>query len=380
MYQKKKKLKWYLINRFLVIMLAIYVSGEMINMLYRSVIFPFLVSFLNDQQIQVTGKSNVFFFMIQMLLYFVSSLLPHGAAEWVQYRLSLGMGEALQINIDSPLYSGRWSILLRIMFIAVFLFLLGIRMLPYAAGAVWYCWIVTGQVNHLLEEEKEHQLDYERKRNLLLSDIAHDIKTPITTICGYSKALAEGVVQEEKRQTYLDTIYSKSMRMDELVTLLFEYVKLGSEGYVLDRQPCNLAELLRECVALVYAEFEEGRMDVVLEIPEENVPYEIDRLQMSRAISNLLTNAARYGKAGGRVLVRLQDEVITVADDGEPIDPAFAEHIFEPFARGDKARSTKGGTGLGLGIAAQIVKMHGGRLELDSHCEEGYTKAFKIHL
>lgn len=380
MYMQKKKLKWYLINRFLVIMLAIYVSGEMINMLYRSVIFPFLVSFLNDQQIQVTGKSNVFFFMIQMLLYFVSSLLPHGAAEWVQYRLSLGMGEALQINIDSPLYSGRWSILLRIMFIAVFLFLLGIRMLPYVAGAVWYCWIVTGQVNHLLEEEKEHQLDYERKRNLLLSDIAHDIKTPITTICGYSKALAEGVVQEEKRQTYLDTIYSKSMRMDELVTLLFEYVKLGSEGYVLDRQPCNLAEVLRECVALVYAEFEEGRMDVVLEIPEENVPYEIDRLQMSRAISNLLTNAARYGKAGGRVLVRLQDEVITVADDGEPIDPAFAEHIFEPFARGDKARSTKGGTGLGLGIAAQIVKMHGGRLELDSHCEEGYTKAFRIHL
>lgn len=380
MYMQKKKLKWYLINRFLVIMLAIYVSGEMINMLYRSVIFPFLVSFLNDQQIQVTGKSNVFFFMIQMLLYFVSSLLPHGAAEWVQYRLSLGMGEALQINIDSPLYSGRWSILLRIMFIAVFLFLLGIRMLPYVAGAVWYCWIVTGQVNHLLEEEKEHQLDYERKRNLLLSDIAHDIKTPITTICGYSKALAEGVVQEEKRQTYLDTIYSKSMRMDELVTLLFEYVKLGSEGYVLDRQPCNLAEVLRECVALVYAEFEEDRMDVVLEIPEENVPYEIDRLQMSRAISNLLTNAARYGKAGGRVLVRLQDEVITVADDGEPIDPAFAEHIFEPFARGDKARSTKGGTGLGLGIAAQIVKMHGGRLELDSHCEEGYTKAFRIHL
>lgn len=380
MYMQKKKLKWYLINRFLVIMLVIYVSGEMINMLYRSVIFPFLVSFLNDQQIQVTGKSNVFFFMIQMLLYFVSSLLPHGAAEWVQYRLSLGMGEALQINIDSPLYSGRWSILLRIMFIAVFLFLLGIRMLPYVAGAVWYCWIVTGQVNHLLEEEKEHQLDYERKRNLLLSDIAHDIKTPITTICGYSKALAEGVVQEEKRQTYLDAIYSKSMRMDELVTLLFEYVKLGSEGYVLDRQPCNLAEVLRECVALVYAEFEEGRMDVVLEIPEENVPYEIDRLQMSRAISNLLTNAARYGKAGGRVLVRLQDEVITVADDGEPIDPAFAEHIFEPFARGDKARSTKGGTGLGLGIAAQIVKMHGGRLELDSHCEEGYTKAFRIHL
>lgn len=270
--------------------------------------------------------------------------------------------------------------MLRIMFIAVFLFMLGVRLLPYAVGAVWYYRIVTVRVNQLLEEEKEHQLDYERKRNLLLSDIAHDIKTPITTICGYSKALSEGVVQEEKRQAYLDTIYNKSMRMDELVTLLFEYVKLGSEGYVLDRQPCNLAELLRECVALVYADFEEKGMEVVLEIPEENVSYEIDRLQMGRAIGNLLSNAVRYGRTGGRVLVRLQDEVITVADDGEQIDPVFAEHIFEPFARGDKARTTKGGTGLGLGIAFQIVKMHGGRLELDCHCGEDYTKAFKIRL
>lgn len=377
---QKKRLKWYFINRFLIILLAIYVSGELISMLYRGVIFPFLIGFLNDQQIQITGKSNVFSFIIQMLLYFVVSFLPHGAAEWVQYRLSMGMGEALQININSPLYGGRWSILLRMMLIAVFLFLLGVRLLPYAAGAIWYYRIVTIRVNQLLEEEKEHQLEYERKRNLLLSDIAHDIKTPITTICGYSKALAEGVVQEERRQAYLDTIYSKSMRMDELVTLLFEYVKLGSEGYMLDRKPCNLAELLRECVALVYADFEGRGMEVVLEIPEENVSYEIDRLQMSRAIGNLLTNAARYGRKGGRVLVRLQDEVITVADDGEQIDSVLAEHIFEPFARGDKARSTKGGTGLGLGIASQIVKMHGGRLELDCRCGEGYTKAFRIHL
>ena len=193
MHMQKKKLKWYLINRFLIIMLTIYVSGELISMLYRSVIFPFFIGFMNDQQIQITGQSNIFVFIIQMLLYFAASLFPHGAAEWIQHRLSMGMGEALQININSPLYSGRWSILLRIMFIAVFLFMLGVRLLPYAVGAVWYYRIVTVRVNQLLEEEKEHQLDYERKRNLLLSDIAHDIKTPITTICGYSKALSEEI-------------------------------------------------------------------------------------------------------------------------------------------------------------------------------------------
>ena len=275
----KKALKWYLIQRFLIIMLAIYVSGEMISLLYRRVLFPLLGMVLDYQQVQITGSGNIFVFIIQMLLYFVAELLPHGAAEWIQYGLTRGMGDALQIHINSPLYSGRWGILLRILLIMVFLFLLGFSLLPYVAGALWYYKIVTVKVNELLEEEKEHQLTYERKRNLLLSDIAHDIKTPITTICGYSKALAEGMVQEEKQQTYLDTIYTKSLRMDELVTLLFEYVKLGSEGYVLNRQPADLAELLRENVAVLYEEFEDKEMELLLDIPEQPVMYEMDRLQ-----------------------------------------------------------------------------------------------------
>lgn len=377
---QKKALKWYLVKMFLIIMLVIYVSGELINVLYRSVVFPFLESVLDYQQVQITGKGNLFVFMIQMLLYFVAALLPRGAAEWIQHGLFLGMGETLEININSPLYSGQWGIILRILLIAVFLFLLGVSLLPYVVGALWYYRVVTVKVNEILEEEKEHQKLYERKRNLLLSDIAHDIRTPITTICGYSRALMEGVVTEDRRQTYLETIYAKSMQMNELVTLLFEYVKLGSEGYALKKEAGNLAELLRESVALVYDEFEQKGMEVILEIPEENIPYEMDRLQMGRAIGNLLTNAARYGRKDGRVLVRLKENTITVAEDGEQIDPEFAEHIFEPFARGDKARTTKGGTGLGLGIAAQIVKMHGGRLELDCHCKEEYTKAFRIRL
>lgn len=214
----------------------------------------------------------------------------------------------------------------------------------------------------------------------MLSDIAHDIKTPITTICGYSKALSEGVVGEKDRQSYLDAIYAKAMRMDELITLLFEYVKLESEGFTLHREPGDLAELTREMAALLYADFEDREMELVLEIPEEKVPFEMDRLQLGRAVTNLLTNAVRYGKAGGRVLVRLQEYELTVADEGEPVDPEFAAHIFEPFARGDKARSSKGGSGLGLGIAQRIVEMHGGKLVLNQNFGEGYTKAFQIRL
>ncbi len=77
-------------------------------------------------------------------------------------------------------------------------------------------------------------------------------------------------------------------------------------------------------------------------------------------------------------MVRLEDYEITVADDGEPIAPDFAEHIFEPFTRADRARTSEGGSGLGLGIAKKIVEMHGGRLVLNQRFGEGYTKAFQI--
>ena len=170
------------------------------------------------------------------------------------------------------------------------------------------------------------------------------------------------------------------MRIDALISLLFEYVKLGSEGYELHREQGDLAELLREMTALLYTDFEERQMTLVLEVPEEEVFLEMDRVQMGRAITNLLTNAVRYGKKGGRVLVRLSEYEITVADEGEPVDPAFAEHIFEPFTRADKTRSSQGGSGLGLGIAYKIVEMHGGRLILNQTFGEGYTKAFQIRL
>lgn len=122
------------------------------------------------------------------------------------------------------------------------------------------------------------------------------------------------------------------------------------------------------------------KMELKIEIPEEPIPYCMDKVQMSRAITNLLTNAVRYGREGGKALVRLEEYTITVADDGMEIEQEFAKHIFEPFSRADRARSTKGGSGLGLSIASKIVQMHGGELKLDCDYGHGYTKAFQIVL
>ena len=165
-----------------------------------------------------------------------------------------------------------------------------------------------------------------------------------------------------------------------MITLLFEYVKLDSEGYALHKKAGDLAELLRETVAAFYTDFEERRIALTIDIPETPIPCEMDSPQMRRAVTNLLTNALRYGKESGNVLVRLKNHTITVADDGLPIDPDFAKRIFEPFSREDQTRATKEGNGLGLSISAKIVQMHGGVLSLNSAFGEGYTKAFQIKM
>lgn len=378
--EKTKALRWFLIERFLLIMAGIYISGELISMLYRGVVFPILFGVLKQQQIEITNQTGTIGFLLQVLLYYAADFLPNGPGGVLRGMVSNSLSESWQISIHSVMASGIvGEILGKVLLLLLFMMLL-VSLLPYMVGAFLYYKIVTNKVNELLERDKEQRRQFDRKRNLLLSDIAHDIKTPITTICGYSRALADGVVTEEKQQEYLDAIYAKSMRMSDLITLLFEYVKLDSEGYALQKEEGDFAELVRENIALLYADFEEKDMQVDIRVPENPVPYEMDKLQMGRAVTNLLTNAIRYGRQGGKVLIQLEEGVLTVADDGMEIEPEFAEHIFEPFSRADKARSTKGGSGLGLSISAKVVQMHGGSLELHTDYGKGYTKAFMIRL
>ena len=357
----RKTLRWFLIKRFLLIMFFIYVSEEAIGILYEKLTLG-IADILSDLQISISGGGSPISFTLQTLLYALATLLPGTVSGYVQGTISKLMGDSLRIAV-----------------IMILLVMLLISLLPWMIGAFYYYCAVTKKVNELMEEEKAQQVAYDRQRNLLLSDIAHDIKTPLTTLCGYSKALSDGVVkEEEKRREYLAAIYNKSRRMDELISLLFEYVKMDSSGFELHREEGDLGELVRECTAALYTDFEEKDISLVIDISEESMPCLMDKIQMARAVTNLLNNSIRYGKAGGRVLVRLEDYCLTVADDGMAIDREFAKHIFEPFRRADKARCSTGGSGLGLSIAHKIVEMHGGELCVRLEYGQGYTKAFQI--
>lgn len=384
-------LKWFLIRHFLFIMLFIFISEELLNMLYRIWIGPFLIDTMRIELLSVTpDDGSMMLLMLKMLFLSASSLFPSNISGIIQSLIGRNMDMGVNIAITSPLLNGVSNPIIITLYqftvMIIFMALLLITLFPYLISAWWYYRTVTGKVNELLQAQERQKEEYDRQRNLLLSDIAHDIKTPITTVCGYSRALADGMVSEErKKKEYLQSIYAKSMRMDELITLLFEYVKLDSEGFLLHTETADLGELLRENTALLYSDFEEKGMELEIEIPEREFSFEMDRIQMGRAITNILTNSVKYGEKNTKVMISLSVDKqgkyrIIIADNGVQIDDDLAEHIFEPFSRGDRARSSRGGNGLGLSISYKIVRMHGGELELERNCTGGYTKAFIITL
>ena len=280
--------------------------------------------------------------------------------------------------------------------------------LPYVITGVLYARFVIGQMRLLQEEQRKEHEKFDADRNLILSDIAHDLRNPITTVLGYARALEDGMVTDPAlARRYLKAIEAKSRRVNDLINILFDYAKINSTGFHLQKRTLDINELVRENTALLFEDVEDRGMELDAQISEERWQILADRVQFSRVISNLINNASRHNPRGTKILVRTQavrhmdrslsydqmrrgqtqeDRIryglgegilVIIADDGQPIPRELAEHMFEPFAMGDSSRSSRGGSGLGLSIAAKISQMHGYRLILDENYP-GYTKAFVI--
>ena len=262
-----------------------------------------------------------------------------------------------------------------------------IWLLPYVLGAIFFARVVTRKVRELEEHRIQKEKEIEKQRNLMLSDMAHDIKTPITTIAGFSRALADDEVPEASRPQYLNAIYAKSMQISDLITLLFDYVKLDSAGYTLHKTQTDLCELARKCISTLYTDFEEKEMELDIDIPEEEIFVNVDPTQMERAINNILTNTIRHNEPGTNVTIQMTKDTewvrLQFSDDGVMIPQETAVHLFEPFVQGDTTRSSRSGSGLGLSITKKIVEMHNGRIVLYQYKDAqkyGKVKMFEIRL
>jgi len=230
------------------------------------------------------------------------------------------------------------------------------------------------------ERERER---VEKLKKQLLVDISHDLKTPATSIQGYSKALYDGVVvEDEKQKRYLKIIYDKSERVTALIDNLHELTKLDNDRYAIYKEKQDFCEFIREILAGFYKEIEDKSFELEVEIPEDEIIYEFDKTEMARAVSNIITNSLKYNPNETKMKIELKynENIIEliIADDGIGIDEELKKQIFEPFTRGDASRRSSGGTGLGLSIAKKIVEKHGGRLKLNEGL--GYKTEFKIEL
>ena len=228
-----------------------------------------------------------------------------------------------------------------------------------------------------IRKESERQI---RENNLLYASVAHDLKTPITSISGFAKALADGKIPDSEKAEIYGIISSKSDNMNRLVDELFEYSQLGTEEYQLKLEKLDVCALLREVVADSYGSLEEHSIEVDIDIPETSFYVDADRRDLKRALTNLVVNTYKHNPDGIKMLVRaaLADGccVITIADTGAEIPGG--EDVFEPFVTENSSRTPGRGTGLGLAITKRVIDRHGGSIALCG--VDGYTKGFVVKL
>lgn len=227
---------------------------------------------------------------------------------------------------------------------------------------------MTRQINRFMDSEREAL----QSNKDLIACVAHDLRTPITSVKGYiDLALDTRHYELEERQNFLKIAQAKANRLEYLIQDLFNYTKLMSGEITLHRGNIDLVQMVVQMVEEFYPLFREEKLECYTEYNVSALEMELDGELIARAVQNLLSNAIKYGRDGKRVYValeRLPQEVqIRVTNFGLVIPEESIEHLFDKFYRVESSRSTStGGTGLGLNIAQEIVRLHGGAIHVTS--------------
>lgn len=240
---------------------------------------------------------------------------------------------------------------------------------------------------NFMAEELKNKIEEERKaemlKNELITNVSHDLRTPLTSIMGYLNLLKDKkykTVDEAKQ--YLDIAYGKSEKLKILIEDLFEYTKVTNQGIKLSLEKVYLNELIDQLTEELVPMLEEKRLVFKKEFSKEKAIVLADTDKMVRIFENLLTNAIRYSKEQAEILIKttVGEKYITICleNKGEPISPEDLDRIFDRFFKVEKSRtSNSAGSGLGLAISKNLIILHGGRIWADC---QGDTIQFFVEL
>ncbi|CAH1190524.1 Adaptive-response sensory-kinase SasA [Paenibacillus auburnensis] len=211
----------------------------------------------------------------------------------------------------------------------------------------------------------------ENSKDQLVLNLAHDLRTPLTSVLGYlDYVLNDGELSAEQIRHYTSIAYTKSQRLERLIDELFEITRMNYGMLTLDKRPLDLSELLVQLNEELYPLLDNNGLHARLKITTQ-MEIEGDGELLARVFENLLTNAVRYGKDGQYVDIRSYPEgeqaVVQVINYGGSIPKPDLPYLFDMFYTGDQARQhPEGGTGLGLFIAKNIVEQHNGTITVQS--------------
>ena len=397
----EKQLRGFILARFFIVLIIVSMVEFVLVMLANKYFIPFIIKIFELDALIGSNSTEKLFLIIFVLVatFLVNTILPlvkvsPEKINTVLAELLAGTDstvEAAAETIKNLTSNPKSSALLAIAVILVGLFLIT----PYVVGGVIFSISVAREIRHIERAKEEARRNDEKRRYLMISNIVHDLKTPMTTVYGYAKALNDGIVPADKQVEYHEAIMAKTDRMNEVVALLLDYVKLDSEGFTIKRENLDLCELVRSCCAYSFTDVEAAGDELDVNIPEYPIYINADGKQLTRVINNLITNAIRHNDSGIKINVKVISESETnsddvrvfVADSGAEIPADLKDSIFDPFVTGDASRASDGGTGLGLPLSLRICEMHGYTLKLVQNPEilryrhgKEYKKVFVISI
>ena len=237
-----------------------------------------------------------------------------------------------------------------------------------------------------LKENAEEKAQNEKKSKELVSNISHDLKTPITSIKGYVEGIMDGVADTpEKMDKYIKTIYNKANDMDRLINELTTYSGIDSNKIPYHFHVINIADYFEDCVEEVGLDLESKNITLnYTNLAPSDTAIVADPEQLKKVINNIIGNSVKYmGHDKGEIDIRILDEGesvrIEIEDDGKGIPAKDIGNVFERFYRTDSSRnSMQGGSGIGLSIVKKIIEDHGGYVWATSKEGEGTCMHFVI--
>lgn len=239
-----------------------------------------------------------------------------------------------------------------------------------------------------LKESADEKVEDESKNRELITNISHDLKTPITAIKGYVEGIMDGVADSpEKMEKYIKTIYNKANDMDKLINELTIYSKIDNNRIPYSFLRLNVSDYFSDCIEEVGVELESRNIELnYTNLVPEDVRIIADPEQLKRVINNIISNSVKYmdkEKEKGIIDIRILNDSdsirVEIEDNGRGIPAKDLPNIFERFYRTDSSRnSSKGGSGIGLSIVKKIVEDHGGYIWATSKENEGTCMHFVI--